>query len=220
MERVVPIGLRQERRDDVGDEHEREDEEHLLDALVAAADDQQPHGDRGDRHGDVARHAEHLHARRDAGELRERGAHVADEQGEHRKRREADAEALADERGESLAGDGAHLGRGHLDHQQQHAHHGDDPQRGVAEFGADGGVRRDAARVVSRHGGDNARAERGQNQQELAALLLDDGLRGRRKLGCFRRILLARGVGALLGGEPLLLLLRPLRARLRARFVL
>ena len=124
---ALPIGICEKRRHDVGDEHEGKREEDALDALVRAADDEDPHGERRDGHRDVLRDAEHLHARRDARELRERRRDVADKQREHGKRGEANAEALADERREALARDRAHAPRAGFDDDEQNAHDGDDP---------------------------------------------------------------------------------------------
>ena len=170
-ESIVPVGLGEHCRDDIGHEDERQREKHVLHALVTAADDEQPDRHRGDWNGDVLRDAEHLHARRDAGKLRECGGNIADEQGEHGQCRETDAESLADERSKALAGGRAHAACGRLHHDEQDAHDGDDPQRCEAELRARRGVCRNAARVVARHGSDDAGAHRCEDEQQPIFLL-------------------------------------------------
>ena len=95
---LAPIGLREERRDDIRYEHAADGEEHFLDALVATAHDQQPHHNAGNGHRYVLAHAEELHAGSDAGELRKRRSPAFDEHGNHGKGGQAHAELLADER--------------------------------------------------------------------------------------------------------------------------
>ena len=165
MQRLAPVRLREERRHHIGEKHQRQPEEHPLHALVGAAHHEQPHAQ--GRHGyrDVLRHAEHLHARGDAGEFGEGRRHVADEKRKHGEGGDANAEALADEGGEALACDGAHAaGRG-LHDGEQHAHDGDDPQGAEAEVRAGRGIGGDAAGVVAGHGGHDAGAHGRQHQQ-------------------------------------------------------
>ena len=62
--------------------------------------------------------AEQLEAARDAGELRHDVAEVRDDEREHQEERHAEAELLADEIAQALAGDRAHPRR-HLLHDDQ-----------------------------------------------------------------------------------------------------
>ena len=110
--------MREQAGDDVADVERRRREEDLLDAVVGAAHDQQPDDDRRDRHDDVPREAEQLQAARDAGELRDDVAEVRDDERDHQEERDAEAELLADQIAQPLAGDGAHPRR-HLLHDDQ-----------------------------------------------------------------------------------------------------
>ena len=68
--------MREEAGDDVGDEHRRQGEQHVLDTPEAALDDEGRHQGRSERHADVSRHAGQVEARCDTGELRSSGADV------------------------------------------------------------------------------------------------------------------------------------------------
>ena len=73
--------------DDVGDEHRAQRQQHVLDAVEGAAQDQHADAQGGDRDGDVAAGPrQDLHAGRDAGEL---GADRADVGDDERRQRDA-----------------------------------------------------------------------------------------------------------------------------------
>ena len=106
-------------------------------------------------------------SRADADELRDADAEVRDEHRGGREERPARPVLLADQLGEALAGDRAHP-RGHLLHddeadRDQHHH----PEQVVAVARSDGGVGRDAARVVAGVRGDDPRAEEREERDEL-----------------------------------------------------
>ena len=71
---------------------------HALGVAVRAEHDDGPDRDRGDRHRDVARHAEQLERGADAGELRDDEADVGDDEAHDRERGDPQRELLADQR--------------------------------------------------------------------------------------------------------------------------
>ena len=131
-----PTGLAEHRRDRVGDERQAQQEEHPLGVAVVAEHHHGPHHDRGDRHGDVARHAEDLEGGPDAGELRHHQTQVGDEQAHDGEGGGPQRELLADERHQALAGVGAEAGRHLLHDDQRHRDQQHQEEGGVAELRA------------------------------------------------------------------------------------
>ena len=101
----------------------------------------------------------------DADELRNHVGVVDHHQQHHEHKREAQAELLADEVAQALAGDHAHAGAHLLHHDQRDGDGKHGPQQGVAELRARLGVGEDAAGVVVDIGGNKSGAENGQEQQ-------------------------------------------------------
>ncbi len=95
----APIGFRLDAGNDVTQVDQREDDEDALDDLVAQAQHEQKHDDRGQRDDDVAREVQDLRPRSDAGKLSRRDAGVDEEERGHRDERQADAEVLANQPG-------------------------------------------------------------------------------------------------------------------------
>ena len=133
-----------------------------------------PDDGRRQRHDDVLRDAEQLEAARDAGELGDDVAEVGDDQREHQQERDAEAELLADQIAQPLAGDRAHPRR-HLLHDHQRDRDRDHrPQQRVAELRAGQRIGEDAAGVVVDVGGDEARADDGEEQRDARAPALEE----------------------------------------------
>ena len=164
----APIGLRLDARHDVAQVDQRENHENALDDFVAQTQHEQKHDDGRERDDDVAREVEDLRPRRDAGEFRRRDAGVDEEQRGHRDERQADAEVLADQTGQALAGDRAHAAGHLLHHDQRNRERNERPQYNIAELCAGRGVGRDAADVVPGRGRDEARSEHGEEHQRAA----------------------------------------------------
>ena len=135
--RRLPVGMRQQAGDDVADVEAGRRQKDLLDAVVGALDDEQPDDDRGRSGTTMYRDdAEQLEAARDAGELRHDVAEVRDDEREHQEERDAEAELLADQVAQPLAGDRAHARR-HLLHDDQRDRDRDHrPEQRVAELRA------------------------------------------------------------------------------------
>ena len=105
-------------------------------------------------------------AARDAGKLGDHVAEVGDDKARHEQKGDAEAELFADEIAEPLAGDGTHAGGHLLDHDEGQGHGNHDPEQSVTELGTGLGVGPDAAGVVIDVGGDEARANYGQEHHE------------------------------------------------------
>ena len=100
-------------------------------------------------------------------------AEVGDDEREHQEERDAEAELLANQVAQALAGDRAHPRR-HLLHDHQRDRDRDHrPEQRVAELRAGQRIGADAAGVVVDVGGDEARADDGQNSSEAGAPALE-----------------------------------------------
>ncbi len=157
--------MREHAGDDVGEVDHRGEEEDFLDALVIAADGEQPDEKGADGDGDVFGDVEELEAAGDAGEFADDVAEVHQHQQQHDDDGEAEAEFLADEVGEAFAGDGAHARAHFLDDDEGEGDGEHGPQQGVAELRAGLGVGEDAVGIVVDVGGDEPRAEHGEEEQ-------------------------------------------------------
>ena len=147
---LAPVGVRQDRRQDVGDEDERDRQEDALDGPVAGEEDERPDRRRATTGTVMYReNAEDLERGRGARELGDGVGHVGDEQDEHREDRPADAEAVADEVGQPLPGDHAEPGRHLLDDGQDDDRDREDPEQRSGRSGAEHAVGGDAAGVVA-----------------------------------------------------------------------
>ena len=133
---LMPIGLGQNRGDDVGYINQRSGNKDALDDLVVEAQDEEEDHDERDRHGDVARDSENLGCRSDAGKLGRRDQRIDQEEHEHREHRDAYAEVLAHERSEALSRDRTHTHRHLLHHDQRHRERHEHPDDAVAELRA------------------------------------------------------------------------------------
>ena len=130
---------------DVGHEDRAEREQHVLDPAEAALEHEHAHGQRRERHADVAARAgEHLHPGRDAGELRADRPDVRDDERGQREVRTARAVALAHEPHQALAGDDARAHGELVEDDQRHRRQREHPQQPVAVVGAEDRVGRDA----------------------------------------------------------------------------
>ena len=109
---VAPVRVREDRRDRVGEERDRQPDEDPLGRAVGAAHDDQPDADRGDRHRRPARGRRPAPSAAPTPTKSEmqmpRFATSTASGGEHRP---ADAVLLADQLGQALAGDDAHARR-------------------------------------------------------------------------------------------------------------
>ncbi len=203
---LAPVRLRQDARHQVGDVEDAGHQEDALDDLRRALEDEQPDGERHQRHRVPAGDAEDLQRLRHSGELRHGVAHVGDDQGEHDVEGGLDPEPLADEIGEALAGDHAHA-RGHLLHQDQRQGDGDQrPEERIAEVGARLRVGGDAAGVVVHVGGDDSRSHHREHRDDARPAGLEQpGGRGaeagRRSIGIRTRLHVSHG-GPFPGRRP------------------
>jgi hypothetical protein len=81
----------------------------------------------------------------------------------------ANAEALADQAGQTLAGGQAHARADFLRHEQGDLSYEQHPQQVVAVARAGDRVGRDSARIVVGEAGDDARSQDGQDRRESGA---------------------------------------------------
>ena len=107
--RGLPVGMRQHAGDDVADVERRRGQEDLLDARRTCRGRRAPR--RRTRTTGTTMYFDmpnSSQAARDAGELGDDVAEVGDDEREHHEERQPEAELLADEIAQALAGDGAH----------------------------------------------------------------------------------------------------------------
>ena len=168
MADLAPVGMGEERREDVGDEDERNRQEDPLDRPVAREQDQRPDEHRDKGHGDIPRDAEDLEGRRGARELGDGVGQVGDQQDEHRESRPADAEAIADQVREALPGDDAQAGGDLLDDGQDDDRDREDPEQPEARLGAHHAVGGDATGIVAGDAGDQPGAHDREECQQPA----------------------------------------------------
>ena len=126
--------------------------------------------------------AEQLEAARHAGELRDDVAEIGDDERQHQPERDAEAELLADEIAQPLAGDRAHPRRHLLDDDERDGDRDHRPEQRVAELRSGLRVGEDAAGVVVDVGGDEARADDGEQKNETRAPALEERHRVRSAL--------------------------------------
>ena len=155
----APVRVREDGGNRVGEERDREGDEHPLGRAVGPAHDDQPDAERRHRHGSLRGDPRQPERRADADEVRDADSHVRDQHGARRKHRPADAVLLADQLGEALSGHDPHPRCEHLHDPQREGYEHHQPQQVVAVLCARRGVGRDAARVVAGVGGDQARPE-------------------------------------------------------------
>ena len=157
-----PLGLGQDGGKEIGEVEAAGHQEDFFDLAVSAADDQDPDQRGGKGHGNVFADAEDLHGCGHAGKFGDDVAKVHEEAGDHHEEGGAEAELLADEIGEALAGDHGHA-RTHLLGDVEGDGHGNErPEQRVAVLGTGQGVGGDAAGIVVHVGGDQAGAQDGQ----------------------------------------------------------
>jgi len=164
----APIGFDDEDRDNVTEGGKAKNEQNCLDVLVVPAQNDEPDQEAGQRNGKEAADAKKLAHRGYAGELRQGGADVRQQQACHREGRSAHAKTLADEVCRAFAGHGAHAGRHFLHQHLADCDQDNDPQKAVAVFCAGDGIGGDARRVVIRAGGNQTRADDGEKQEDPA----------------------------------------------------
>ena len=133
---LAPIGPYKKGSRYIGDENAAYQQQDLLDALKATAHGDEPDDEPHKRNRNSSRNAEQRQAARNARELGDGNGRVGNKKRPHRERREPNAEALADERGEALARNAAATRRSLLDHDEQHRHHRKNPKRAVAKISA------------------------------------------------------------------------------------
>ena len=102
----------------------------------------------------------------DADELGDHVGEVDHDEQHHEDDREAQAELLADQVAQALAGDHAHAGAHllHYDERKSDGNHG--PEEGVAVLRAGLGVGEDAAGIVIHVGGNESGAKNGQKEKD------------------------------------------------------
>ena len=118
VEHIAPVRMRQDCGDRIREEGQRHHQEDFFDALVGAACDDEPDAGRRQRHGNVLGDAEEFARGGHAGKLGDGDECVGHEERRHGEGRATDAETLADQIGEALAGGRAHT-RAHLLHDGQ-----------------------------------------------------------------------------------------------------
>jgi hypothetical protein len=106
-----------------------------------------------------------VHRAGNADELRDHVGVVDHHQQHHQHKGEPQAELLADQVAQALAGDHAHAGAHLLHHDQRNGDGKDGPQQRIAVLRASLGVGEDAAGIVIDIGGDESGTENGQKQQ-------------------------------------------------------
>ena len=131
-------------------------QEGSLRVAVGADDDQQPDGNGGDGHRDVARHPEELEGGPDAGELGHHQSYVGNGEGQDGEGREAQRELFADQRSQPFAGVGSQAGHHLLDADVAHGDQHHEEQGAVAELGPGRCIGGHATGVVAGIGGDEA----------------------------------------------------------------
>ena len=154
-----PVRVRQEGGADVGDEHRREQQQHVLDAMEAAAQDDESDQHRGCRDGEIPADPRELEPCRDARELGAGRAQVRDHERRDHRRRRARAVRGADERDQALSRDEPESRAELVVDDQRRDRQQQDPEQRVAVAGAGDRVGRDPGRVVVREPGEQARAE-------------------------------------------------------------
>ena len=142
--RGSPVRMRQHAGSDVGQEHRRQQQQELLDAVEAAAQNQRGHDHRRSGDADVATDPEKFGAGGDPGELGAGRADVGDhERGQHGTA-QPHAVPLSYQADETLPGDHTHAGRQAVEEHEgdggQHEH----PQQLVAVVRAEYRIGRDA----------------------------------------------------------------------------
>src|SRR5215467_13469062 len=157
---LLPVGRREERGDDIGEESNGEPLEILREARVAGVDRRQEDGHSHDGHHQVGGKTEkHLDGLTHPGEIGGDVEGVGDEQEEARDLEEAVAIAATHGGHETNAGDEPDAGADELDRGHQGKGGARCPQEGSADAGARHGVRRDSARVVVGRSGDQSGPE-------------------------------------------------------------
>jgi len=92
---------------------------------------------------------------------------IGDQQHDHQRVQHRRGEVLSDIVGQAAPGDASQASADDLDRDHQRIGENDGPAQLVSELRACLGIRRDAARVVVRRAGDQARAELAQLRSEL-----------------------------------------------------
>ena len=154
-----PVRMRQEGRADVRDEHRREQQQHMLDAVETATQDDESDQHRGRRDGEIPADPRELEARRDARKLGAGRAQVRDHERRDCRCRRARAVRGANERDQPLSGDEPESRAELVVDDQRRDREQQDPEQRVAVAGAGDRVRRDSGRVVIREPGEQAGAE-------------------------------------------------------------
>ena len=152
---LAPVGMAEHHRDRIGDEDERQHQEHALDVAVRAEHDDGPDGDGGEGNGDVtadtpnSSNAAPMPANSETTRPR-----LATIRAHDRERSDPQRELLADQRHETFARVGAESRAHLLDDDEGDAREHHHPQRPVAELRAGRRVRGDATGVVAGRRGD------------------------------------------------------------------
>jgi hypothetical protein len=168
--RLAPVGVGEEARGDIGDEHGAQREQHVFDPVEGAAKDQQGDADRGERHADVAADpAEQVEPSGDAGELGAHRADVGDYEGGHLDARVARAPVQSHQGHKAASGDNAHPRAKQVKDDQRGGRDREHPLQLIAVLGAQDRIGRDAGRVVIREPGEDSRAHHSEQRRDIAA---------------------------------------------------
>jgi len=170
-----PVGMRKQGGKKVAEIEGTEDQKYDLDETIGTFEDQNPDNDSGQWNGNIFIEAKELAGGSDAGKFRNYVKQVDQETGDHDEEGGTQAKFLANEIGETFAGDDAHAGT-HLHGDVEGYGHGDEgPEQRVAVGGACLGIGADAAGIVVDVGGDDAGADDGEKKEDAVAPLVGAG---------------------------------------------
>lgn len=124
------------------------EQEHSLNPLEAALEDEQVKGDDTQRNSQVPADSEDFERCAYPSDIRGNRAEIRHEQREHAEGRPTHTESLADQRGQAFARDDAHSGTHLLSDSQAEGREEQNPQQVIAELRARDGVGRDSTGVV------------------------------------------------------------------------
>ena len=166
VDRSTPVRMCQHAGTDIGQEHRRQDQQELLDAVEAPAQHQNRHDDRGGRDTGVTTDPEQLETGGDPGELGTRRADVGDnERGQHGTG-QSHAIPLTHQADEPLPGDHPHACRQAVEQYERHRGQHEHPQQLVAVVCAEHRIGGDACGVVVGKSGEQARTEHREKSAE------------------------------------------------------
>src|SRR5690348_11522349 len=161
-----PVGVSDHGRDDVCNIQERKQDKDLLQPLVVAENNQQPHQYGCDWNRDVLAHSEQVHAAGYACKFRDHVTDIAEHERPHEEESDAQAILLSNQLTQPFARGHSHA-RGDLLRKGEAYRYGNDgPEKSVSELSAGSRVSVDTTGVVINVGGDEPRSKDGQDEDE------------------------------------------------------